>query len=123
MAVSNFRAVQAYMAGVDLTGMFGRAVILDNTGKVTNVMPAGGPILGVLVEPGPISVDAVGVVTEQGVKVPAHAAGVIPAGAQVMVTADGRFVAHSGSNTAVGVANEAAAAAGALITITFTGTM
>lgn len=122
MAVSNFRAVQAYIAGVDLTNMFGRAAILDSNGKATNIMTAGAAIFGVIVEPGPID-KVIGIVNEQGVKVPAHAAGAIPAGSKVSVTADGRFVAHSGTNVAVGIANEAAAGADALITITYTGTM
>lgn len=122
MSVSNFRAAQAYFAGVDLTGMFGRAAILDSNGKATNVMTAGGPIFGVIVEPAPLD-RVVGIVNEQGVKVNALAAGAIPAGSKVSVTADGRFVAQSGSNVAVGIANDAAAAADALITITFTGTM
>lgn len=122
MAVSNFRATQAYIAGVDLTNMFGRAVNLNSDGELTNVMTAGDAIFGVLVEPGPKG-QVLGVVNEQGIKVPAHTAGAIAAGAKVAVTANGRFVAHTGTGAAVGVANEAAAGADALITITFTGTM
>ena len=54
MAVSNYRALQAFKAAVDLSGGYGKGVVVSNASEHTVTLPsAAGPILGVIVEAAP----------------------------------------------------------------------
>lgn len=117
MSVANFRALQAFEAGADLTRAYGLAAVLNATGKAVLATTANGPVMGIIHEPAPAG-GVIGIITEQGVKAPVVTGGAIAAGAKVAVNNAGKFVAHS-TGTAVGVATQAAAAADAIITIVF----
>lgn len=117
MAVSNYRALQAFKAAVDLSGGYGKGVVVSNASEHTVTLPsAAGPILGVIVEAAPQG-GTVGVCTEKNVKVPVRVSAAVAIGAKLAVGTDGRF-ATSDSNT-VGVALEAATAADQIITMMF----
>lgn len=117
MSVSNFRAVQAFEAGADLTRAYGHAAVLNSSGKAVLATAANAAVMGVVIEPAPEG-GVIGIVTEQGVKVPVVTGGAIPNGAKVAVNASGKFVAFT-TGIAVGVATQAAAGANAIITIVF----
>lgn len=118
MSVANFRSLQAFFAGEDLTRKYGHAAILNAQGKAVVDTTAGSSVMGIIHEPAPEG-GVVGIITEQGVKAPVVTGGAIPAGFKVSVDANGRFVVASSSSTPVGVAIDAAAAADAIITIVF----
>lgn len=117
MSVSNFRAVQAFEAGADLSRAYGLAAVLNSSGKAVVASTANTAVLGVVIEPAP-SGGVVGIVTEQGVKLPVVTGGAIANGAKVAVNASGKFVTFT-TGVSVGVATQAAAAADAIITILF----
>lgn len=118
MAVSNFRALQAFVAGVDLSTAYAMAVKIDTTGKVVLATEASGSI-GIVIEANPLD-DVVGVCTEQGVRLPARVSEAIPTGGRVTVAADGRFKHGASGDVCVGVATEAATEADQIITILYT---
>ena len=109
MAVSNFRALQAFTAGANLSAAYGLGVKLPTT--------AGSAITGVVIEPAPQG-KTVGVCVEQASKVPVRVSAAVAKGAQLAVGTDGRFATvGSSGGTVVGIALEAATAENQVITM------
>lgn len=120
MAVSNYRSLQAFTAGADLSATYAMAVKTDPAAENQVILSAAGAgTIGVVIEPAPIG-GTVGVCCEQGVKVPARVAGAVAVGALVSVGADGKFKTAASGELAVGIAQEAATAADQIITILYT---
>ena len=122
MAVSNYFQLQAFPQGEDLSKAHGIFVKLNSSGAIVKTQAA--TVVGVVIISLPYdstdSKNCPGVCCERGVKVPAVASGAISVGDMVALAANGR-IAKATSGTLIGVATEAAAVAGDVITILFTG--
>lgn len=117
MAVSNYRALQAFKATVDLTDGYGKGVVLDTTAEHAVKLPAAaGPIVGVVIEHAPAG-GTVGVCTEKNTKVPVRVSAAVAIGAGLAVGTDGRFA--TATQNVVAVALEAATGADQIITAMF----
>ncbi len=119
MAVSNFRALQAFTAGANLSAAYGLGVVIDSSAPHAVKLPAAaGAITGVVIEPAPLG-KTVGVCTEKDTKVPARVSAAVAKGAKLACGTDGRFATAGDGAVVVGVALEAATAADQVITILF----
>lgn len=120
MAVSNYRSLQAFVAGADLSAAYGMAVKNDTTAEDRVILSAASAgTVGIVIEPAPQG-GTVGVCCEQGVKVPARVSAAVAVGALVSVGADSKFKTAATGELAVGIADEAATAADQIITILYT---
>ena len=119
MAVSNYRSLQAFVAGADLTGAYACAVKLGTDPNTAVLSAASAGTIGIVIEPAPQG-GTLGVCCEQGVKVPARVSAAVAVGGLVAVNTDGRFKPAASGDLAVGVAEEAATAADQIITIVYT---
>lgn len=114
MAVSNYYALQAFKATVDMTDGYGKGVVAASTAEHAVKYPAAaGPILGVVVEHAPAG-GTVGVCTERNVKVPVRVSAAVAIGAGLAVGNDGRFA--TATENVVAVALEAATGENQIIT-------
>ena len=124
MAVSNYFQLQAFPQGEDLSKAHGIFVKLNSSGAIVKTQAATDAVVGVVIISLPYdstdSKNCPGVCCERGVKVPAVASGAISVGDMVALAANGR-IAKATSGTLIGVATEAAAVAGGVITILVTG--
>ena len=117
MAVSNYRALQAFTASEDMTDGYGKGVVIDTSAEHSVKYPtAAGPILGVIVEHAPEG-GTVGVCTEKNTKVPVRVSAAVNIGAGLAVGSDGRFATAAAD--VVAVALEAATGADQIITALF----
>lgn len=119
MAVSNYRALQAFTAGANLSAAYGLGVIIDSSIPHGVKLPtsAGSAITGVVIEPAPQG-KTVGVCVEYASKVPVRVSAAVAKGAQLAVGTDGRFATvGSSGGTVVGIALEAATAENQVITM------
>ena len=120
MAVSNYRVLQAFTAGADLSAGAGLVVKLNGSGQAVVAAAATDPAVGIIVDGGPQD-SVIGVCTDAGSKVPARASAAIAVGARVGVVAGGKIATAATNTIGIGVALEAATAADQIITILYTG--
>jgi hypothetical protein len=118
MAVSNYNRLQHFKAGADLSQGHGLFVKMNTDGRAILAAAAADAVLGVVIFGVKENLE-LGVCAERGVKVPVTAAGVISVGQRIILAANGRVT--GGTTGGVGIALEAAASAGQIITALFTG--